>query len=107
MSRIFDGIAGILTGVFGDTVTATPVGGSAGDIQGIFRDSDVPVLNDAGAETISPFPTIVMHRDDAAALIPGGLVEPGNGSTYKCLAKMDGGSPDPRGLVTVQLEKVA
>lgn len=105
MTRIFDGIADILNGVFGDTVTVTPSGGSPTDVQGIFRDADVPVINESGVETISDFPTLVLHRTDAVPLIPGGIVDPGNGHTYLCVADMDGGSPDPRGFVTIQLEE--
>ncbi len=106
MTRIFDGIADTITSVFGDTVTVMPSGGGAKDIRAIFRDGEVPVMTESGAETISAFPTLGVHRTDLAGLIPDGVAAPGNGKTYRCLAKMDGGSPDPRGLVMIQLEEI-
>lgn len=107
MSRIFDGIADTINSVFGDTVSVTPEGGAAKDIRAIFRVGEVPVMTESGTETIAPFPTLTVHRTDLAGLIPNGTVAPGNGETYRCVAKMDGGSPDPRGLVAIQLEKIS
>lgn len=104
MTRIFDGIADTISSVLGDAVTVTPPGGVAITIQAIFRDAEIPVMNDNGTETISPFPTLTAHRTDAVAIVPDGIVVPGNGKTYRCVASMDGGSPDPRGFVAIQLE---
>lgn len=107
MTRLFDGIADTISSVLGDTVNVTPPGGAATDIRAIFRDGEVPVMTDSGTETIAPFPTLTGHRTEVMSLVPDGIVDPGNGKTYRCLASMDGGSPDPRGFVVIQLELVS
>ncbi|MCG7520851.1 hypothetical protein [Ruegeria sp. Ofav3-42] len=106
MTRLFDGFTELFTGTFGDPVLVRPSGGAQTEIQAVFRDADIPVLAENGVETIAPYPTLRAHRDDAAPLIPDGEVDPGNGEKYRCLAPMDSGSPDPRGFVTIQLERI-
>ncbi|HGG04731.1 MAG TPA: hypothetical protein ENK28_04680 [Aliiroseovarius sp.] len=105
MTRLFDGVADVISRTFGDTVSVTPDGGVPRDIIGIFRDSEVPLMHDGGVEVIAAVPILSAHRDDVADMVPDGLVQPGNGKTYRAVAKLDHGSPDPRGFVDIQLEK--
>lgn len=106
MGTYFDGMADIITSTIGADVSVMSSGGQWRVESAIFRDADVPILSESGVQTIAPFPTLTVSRILAATLLPDGRVQPGNGQTYACLAKMDGGNPETGGLVQIQLERI-
>lgn len=63
MTGIFDGMAGILTGVFGSTVQFAPRYGPMRDVAGVFRETPVEVTGADGQIVVIEAPTWRVPRD--------------------------------------------
>ncbi|PTW45691.1 head-tail joining protein [Rhodovulum kholense] len=105
MASVFDGMGALLTGALGAPVTVAPPGEAPRQIRALFRDADSAVLTEAGVEVLNAVPTLQAARDRVAGLCPGGRVILADGRAFVALAPMDGGNPDPGGIVTIQLEE--
>jgi len=103
---IFDGMAGILNGVFGDPVTHTPAGGAGTTIQAVFREGPVQVLDDDSRVILSVTPTLKVQRPVDEALSRRDLIQPGNGKTYQIVNDQPNGSPASDAFVFFELEEV-
>lgn len=104
MAGIFDGITGLLVGVFGGSVTWTPTGGSATEIDAVFREEPVRVPDEDGGEILIEFPTLRVQKPVANGLARGDLIAPGNGKTYTIGAPHGTGSPAADAFVVFELE---
>ncbi|MBL3587860.1 hypothetical protein JMM61_21390, partial [Rhodovulum sulfidophilum] len=78
-----------------------PSGEAPRRIRALFRDADTAILTEGGAEVLNAVPTLQARRDQLAGLCPGGLVDLADGRRFRALAPMDGGNPDPGGMVTI------
>lgn len=104
---IFDGMAGALNGVFGASVTVTPEGEAAVEIQGVFRENPVTVPDSDGREVLSVLPVLSVPRDVAEMLATGTTVNPGNGRTYRVVNSLPSGSPAGDGFNNYELEEIS
>tara|TARA_R110002049_G_scaffold248423_1_gene422931 strand:+ start:157 stop:480 length:324 start_codon:yes stop_codon:yes gene_type:complete len=106
MTRVFDGMARTLVRTFGGAVSITPVGGTARDIQAIFREIPFAFETENGRELRDIKPVLAARASDVADLRRGALVAPGNGKTYRYLSSQKLGSPSADGLTEIALELV-
>lgn len=97
-------MAGVLGAVLGTSVSWTPHGGSATDIDAIFREDPVAEADDQGREILVTMPSLRVQRPAAVAIARGDIVEPGNGKTYRILNKHPSGSPASDAFVLFELE---
>lgn len=91
MTRIFDGMSGILSGVFGGSVEIEPGGGSAVAIEAIFREEEVEVADDEGEAVLAVLPVLKAAAPLVAGLEDGDRVTAG-GVAYRVRYRM----PNPR-----------
>ncbi|WP_414898429.1 hypothetical protein [Rhodovulum sp. YEN HP10] len=105
MASVFDGMGALLSEALGAPVTIAPPGEAPRQIRALFRDADSAVLTEGGVELLNAVPTLRARRDQIAGLCPDGLVALADGRRFRALASMDGGNPDPGGMVTIQLEE--
>lgn len=106
MTSVFDGLAGPVRAIFGATVTVTPQGGSGRQITAIFREDYLIVTEEDGIETATRAPVLTLDRRELADLLPGGTCAPGNGKTYRLIARLGEPGPAPDGNVPVRLERI-
>lgn len=106
MTSIFNGMASVLGAVFGDTVTVTPNGQPSRDIQGILREEPLEVLDQEGVSVSTVSIWVKAQKTDVGDLRRGDLIVGANGSQYKYVSKLPGGSPADDAFVTISLEKV-
>ena len=104
MSNAFDGIAGLLNGVFGKPVDVTPVSGSARTIQGVFRREPIEVADEEGAPVLILSPTLKVPATEV--LKRGDIVEPSiaPGSRYEVMNNQASPSPASDRFVIYELE---
>lgn len=62
-SDLTDGVMGVATAVFGDSVTYTPSGGQAFEIEGIFRDQYLEIDSN-GYEVLTDTPVLGVRNSD-------------------------------------------
>ncbi|UWQ59962.1 hypothetical protein K3722_07480 [Leisingera caerulea] len=105
MTSFFDGMAGLLTGVFGGSVTHTPPGGGASVIDAVFREEPVTVTGDDGRDVLIMAPTLKVPADHAAGIVRESEIAPGNGKTYRVLNGQSGGSPAVDAFMIFELEE--
>lgn len=106
MPSIFDGMASILNGVFGDTVIVTPNGGPAREIRGSVREKPFRILDTEGAEIETIEITLRAPQADVADLRRGDLIEAASGKQYRYLSRRPSGSPAGDAAAIIQLEEV-
>lgn len=107
MTSLFDGMGKIVTGVLGAPVTVTPPGGLPRDIEAMFREGPRLVQGPDGFDVQTVLPTLTGLQSDLADIVPGGIVDPGNGRTYKATGWMPSGSPAGDALAEAALERLA
>lgn len=106
MSSLFDGMGALISATFGATVTVTPVGGPPRMVDAVFREGPITVLSQDGVEVTTVIPTLVGEGRLFDDLVPDGVVDPGNGKTYRCIFSQPSGSPAVDALITIQLERL-
>lgn len=106
MTGLFDGMGTIVAGVLGAPVTVTPLGGNPRSIEAAFREGPRMVAGEDGFERQTVLPTLTGLQSDLADLVPGGIVEPGNGRSYKVTGWMPTGSPASDAMAELGLERV-
>ncbi|PHS21743.1 MAG: hypothetical protein COA84_15120 [Robiginitomaculum sp.] len=106
MASIFNGMATVLGGIFGDTVTITPSGQPSRDIQGILRVEPLDVLDQGGVSVATYQVWVKVHKDDAADLRSGDLIVGADGAQYKYVSKLPTGNPADDAFVTISLEAI-
>lgn len=105
---IFDGMTGVLNGVFGAPVAVTTDKFGTQSIDAIFRREPVRIIGDDNRETMSELPTLSVPHDvvDAYCIVVGSRVEPGDGATYRIVNHAPSGSPASDAFTTFELEEV-
>lgn len=106
MTRIFDGVAGLLNDVFGGPVTHRPKGGISLQRHWIFREPQAEVEGDDGHVALDVAPHLRIPKPEAALVSIGDQVMPGNGKTYRVVNRWPGGSPAADAFVIFGLEVV-
>lgn len=107
MTGIFDGMAGVLNGVFGAPVAHLPVVGAPVTMRGIFREQPIEVADEDGRAILIIAPTLRVRKADAATIATRDEIEPGNGKTYTVENRHPSGSPANDAFVIFELEEVA
>lgn len=107
MPSVFDGVAGLIRGVLGGTVTIYPNGVAKVLTAAVFREE--PLLASGGFEeaqvtVVQPF--LRADRRDVVDLKVGDTVDPHNGKTYRVISDMPQGSPADDATVEFELEKI-
>lgn len=105
MTRIFDGMASILNGVFGGTVFVTPNGGSQREIRGAIREKPVRILDAEGVEIETIEITLRALQADVSDLRRGDLIEAESGKQYRYMSRHPSGSPASDASAIIQLEE--
>lgn len=77
MTSVFDGMAGVLNGVFGAPVTIHPGGGGGVEIRGVIRDREVEVPDGDGQVVLGTFTTLKAQVGDVTGLVRGNAVSQG------------------------------
>lgn len=106
MNGIFDGISGVLNGVFGASVTVRPERTAAYEVRALFREAPIVVGQGEAGDIYDVMPTLAVQRPAAAGVNEGDVIEPGNGSSYRVIARLPSGSPAVDAFVTFDLERI-
>lgn len=93
MSRIFDGMTGILSDVFGDPVIFLPQAGSARPVMSMFRESPIEVEGADGQIVHIDAPTWRVRRDLAVEVRRGDRITVPDGRSFEVTAVHRTGSP--------------
>lgn len=108
MAGIFDGIATIHRGIFGDTVTIHPTDGEPRDIPSIFREVPTDLNSEIPADVTEIrdlVPVLRASKLDVVDLKPGDRVD-FNGKSYKCLPRQIETNPADDANVAIPLELI-
>lgn len=93
MTSIFDGMAGVLNGIFGAPVMISPGGGPAVEVRGVLRDEPVEQEGQDGETVVSILPSLKLQLADAQGLVRGDLVEAADGRRFRVTHPVPGTSP--------------
>lgn len=104
---LFDGMAGVLTDVFGAPVTYTPQGGVARQIHSVFRRQPVEAVDPDNHPVLVVSPTWTVPKTLAPEVAAGDRIEPGDGKNYEILNVWPSGSPASDARVLCELFEVA
>lgn len=100
----FDGMSGIIAGVFGDVVVIYPGGGSAQEVQAIFRENPIQTgdaFGEGGFWTSAP--SLKVKATEAEGLGSGDRVD-ADGRIWRILNRVPGGSPAADRFLMFELE---
>lgn len=108
MTSIFDGMTGVLDGVFGAPVLVSVPGGGSHQVSGVFRREPTEVAGDDGEPVIISAPTLRIRRDAVREFGRGCEVRPSiePGSVYRVVNQIQTASPAADGYLMVELEFV-
>ncbi|MBY6160030.1 hypothetical protein KUV73_04060 [Mameliella alba] len=106
MTSVFDGLAGVLNGVFGAPVEIEPTGEAAYTVQGVFRREPIEVAGAEGEPVLILSPTLRVQRDAVPALDRGDIVRPSTapGEVFRVANGQDTMSPASDGFAVYELE---
>lgn len=104
MTRVFDGMAGVINRTLGGSVTVDPAG-TATQIQAMFRRESVVVLNDYDDGGVQDYvPRLHVQIADLGFLSRGTIIDPGDGHTYVVLKNEHHPSPASDRFVVFDLQ---
>lgn len=103
MTRIFDGMSGILAGVFGATVQFAPQFGPLRDVRSIFRETPVEVVGADGQAVLIEAPTWRVVRTLVPEVRRGDVIRVGDGRLFTITAIHKAGSPAADAFVLCEL----
>lgn len=110
MTSIFDGMAGVLNGVFGAPVVYNPKVGAEQTVQAVFRAEPIEVAGTDGHAVVIMAPTLRVQRNLLPDIGRGDLVTPSvasaQGKTFRVLNRLATASPSPDGFLVCELEEV-
>ena len=81
MATPFDGMTGVLNGVFGAPVTHAAPGKDPRVLTGVFREKPAVVEGDDGRDVLVTMSTVRIPAADAAGIARNDWIVPGNGKT--------------------------
>ena len=108
MTSLFDGMAGLLSDVFGAPVVLTPPGGDAFTVQALFREAPTEVVGEDGRGVWIEAPTVKVRRDLVAGIERLWHVAPSTapGRDFRVLSVHPSGSPAADAFLIAVLEEV-
>lgn len=105
MTRLFDGMSGLLSGVFGDPITFRPAIGLAVTVQSIFREAPIEIAGADGSPVLLTDPTWRVSRGQ---ITPpprtGDRVETPDGRSWRIRSEHASGSPAADAFLLYELE---
>lgn len=104
MTGLYDGVAGILNGVFGGAVTHIPPSGRPRILQAILRNPQIEVIGDSGHPVLDVSPVLRVGAAEAAGIAVGDTVISAAGRRYRIVNRQPSGSPAADTLVVFDLE---
>ena len=104
MTSVFDGLAGVLNGVFGAPVVFTPQGGSSQTLKSMFRETPITVSGPDGGDVLIVAPTWRVPRDILTDVRRGDTITVPDGRVFKVLNQLPSGSPAQDAFVLYELE---
>jgi hypothetical protein len=103
---LFDGMAGVLNGVFGAPVTYLPAGGIPRDIRSIFRETPITIGGSDGGDVLIEAPTWRVSKADLAGAARGDRIALPDGRVFRVLNRIGTGSPAADAFILHELELV-
>jgi hypothetical protein len=106
MTGLFDGVAGVLSGVFGAPVTFLPASGGSQVVQSVFRETPITVTGPDGGDVLIVAPTWRVSRAVLASVARGDLITLADGRQFKILNQITTGSPAADAFTLCEMELV-
>lgn len=102
---VFDGMTGVLTSVFGASVTITPIAGAPATVRGILR--ELPQFEDDTDRRQHFVPQFALQvpKPIPAALVKGATVTEASGRTFTVLGVFPDRSPASDAFMVAHLEE--
>lgn len=104
MASIFDGMAGLLSDVFGSPIIHTSADGSERTITGIFRGHPVDLSEEDGHTVLEIAPTLRVTSQAAVGILVGDRILPTGAAVHRVLNRIPSGSPASDAFVIFELE---
>lgn len=104
MTRVFDGMAGILNNVFGAPVLYVPQTGAARSVQSIFRETPITISGPDGGDVLIVAPTWQVPRTLLIDVRRNDQIEVSGGRLFKILNQITTGSPATDAFIVYELE---
>ena len=105
MTGVFDGMAGVLNGVLGASVTIHPGGGAGQIIQAVLREKQVEVADEHGEAVLDTLPVLKAQTGDVTLLVPDDLVIGSDGVRWIVRYRVPSDSPAADRFETFVLRK--
>lgn len=104
MTSLFDGVSGLISGVFGAPVTLTSQTGAVRIIEAVIRNSPVELMGEDGRGVLDVAPQMRVVAWVAAGIEVGDHVETASGVRYRVLHRQPSGSPATDAMTLFGLE---
>lgn len=105
MPALFDGMAKVLAGTFGDPVRYAPQVGEPRIVQSVFRESPIEVVDQDGHPVLIVSPSWRVQKHLVPEAKRGDQVEPSNGKIYVISNVSPSGSPADDAFIICELER--
>ena len=104
MASVFDGMAGVLTSVFGASVLFVPQVGTSRAIQSVFRETPITIVGEDGRDLLIFAPTWRVQKDLLSNAVRGDQIEVTGGRRFGIKNQIGSGSPADDAFVIYELE---
>lgn len=106
MASIFDGLAGVLNGMFGAPVSFQPKSGVVSVVYSVFREEPITVSGSDGGDVLIEAATWRVPKTAGITARRGDQIQVSDGRLFKILNQIGTGSPAQDAFVVYQLEVV-
>lgn len=103
---LFDGVAGLLSDVFGDPVTYLPQAGGTQSVVSVFRRQPTEGVDSDGHPVLILAPTWRVRSDLVPGVKRGDQIRPGDGRLYEVMNVQPSGSPGSDAFFICELYEV-
>lgn len=93
MTSLFDGLSGIVAGIFGDLIEYAPRVGMVRPVASIFRENPIEIIGQDGQTLLIDAPTWRVARNLVPELGRGDVIRVPDGRFFEVQAVHPGGSP--------------
>lgn len=108
MTSLFDGLSGLLAGVFGAVVRYEPQNSiDARDIQSIFREQPIEVQGADGQNVLIDAPTWRVERNRVPEVRRGDHLRLGDGRRFRITTTHNSGSPSVDAFVICEVQEIS